>query len=329
MKFSSSGVRPRGYRVWMRGLSRRADHWIVVIVEMSAGLTRATVNGIVIKNSRWSDSYWGRARIPVVCLCSAQTWATNDEAAGSPCCCAAIVQLCAAWALSRARRCSRFLDEVSTLFLLKLEVYFWFWFWFCFYFWFYFSTYRHGRSSFASCKLTVPHCDDRQAPRAHGETASLGEMLVRHRHLQARPKPKPKPKPRRKDADETKPRTSSSLHHSSIQDRQQLKRLKKKSQGVLESRQTATFQNVRRQKPLPTRARGGSLPGSPTSDLLAIPAVRLDERDDMSASSINTHNALHDLISSKLDEVISSIDGETFPGKEEDLCIFIQGFRPI
>ena len=154
-------------------------------------------------------------------------------------------------------------------------------------------------------------------------------MLVRRPGVRG-----PKPKPERKDfnADKTKaPKTSlSSSYQKSKVNRQALRRPGKQPQGALDLRQPSTIRDGSRPCSLPTRTRDGILPVSPRTDPQAIPPPGLDKVvanqpwQLISASSSNDHDALCGLIASKLDEVLSSIDGETFAGKEEHLCISIR-----
>ena len=141
----------------------------------------------------------------------------------------------------------------------------------------------------------------------------------------------PNPKPERKDfnADRTKaPKTSISSSYQKSKLNQALERPGKQSQGALDLYQPSTVRDGPRLCSLSNCTRGGRLPVSPRTDLQAIPTPGLDKEvitnqlwQPISASLSNDHDALCDLIASKFDEVLSSIDGETFVGKEEDLCI--------
>lgn len=147
-------------------------------------------------------------------------------------------------------------------------------------------------------------------------------MLLRHRKAQA--------KSPRKDADATKARgapapPSSALHPLSENTRPpSSRRAREQPQGTLDFDQSAVSRKGPRSKHGPNR---GCLPVSP---IAAMPALGRDEEVDhrplhpiIDAHSRDERDLLHDVIASKFDEVISSIDGETFAGKEDDLCMLL------
>lgn len=138
-------------------------------------------------------------------------------------------------------------------------------------------------------------------------------MLVRRRH-QHRPTPRSRRKQKVKPADPPNPLEEAPG-----------KQPRSQAQSSLASPQRAAPQQARQVRLPQTRSRRDSLPGAviPLSGL-GQDIVYNDDRPSKDVSPVDSRDCdlLRDLISSKFDQVITSIDGETFTGEEEDLGMF-------
>lgn len=172
-------------------------------------------------------------------------------------------------------------------------------------------------------------------------------MLVRHRKAPAKGKRKPPPLPlpvppapshqrKRKDPDKAngpaKPSSSLPVVRESRwkQASPPLRQPKEKAPWRLrDSNQSAASRTPPWTGALPLRPRGGSLPAPATNGHQAVPAVECNGRVNNHPSGLvdveasDEDNALLDIVALQFDQVISSIDGEPFLGKEEGTCMWI------
>ena len=170
-------------------------------------------------------------------------------------------------------------------------------------------------------------------------------MLVRHRKAPAEGKRKPPPGPvppapshqrKRKDPDTANghAKPSSSLpvvqearwKQTSPPPRQPKE---KASRRLRNSAQSAAPRTRPWTCALPLLPRGGSLPAPATNGHQAVPAVEINERVNnhpvglIGVGASNEDDALLDIVALQFDQVISSIDGESFLGKEEEPRMWI------